>query len=225
MAKFKEKIKARSLRKRGLSIKEIAKKLQVSKSSASIWCSDIELNKEQIEKLHDQMVKGGYSGRLKGVHVQKKRKQEKIKYYEEKGRSEIEHLEKRELFIAGLALYWGEGGKKDPRVRFYNSDCLIIKFIMKWFRETLAIPDDRFVLSVTINKSHKRRLLDVNEYWSEITKIPLNQFGKPILIKSKNKKIHENHLEHYGTLCIRISRSSELFYQVMGWLGALGRIS
>ncbi|HAT74133.1 MAG: hypothetical protein US30_C0006G0030 [Candidatus Moranbacteria bacterium GW2011_GWF2_36_839] len=222
MAKFKEKIKAINLRKEGLSIKEISKILGVSKSSASVWCSDVELSKKQIQKLHERMVMGGYVGRLKGANIQRKLKQERISFYNKQGKKEIEHLQKRELFIAGLALYWGEGGKRDSRARFYNSDHLIIAFIMRWFREILGVSDDRFIMYVTINQSHKERLSDIIEYWSKITKISTEQFRRPILIKSKNKKVYENHSRHYGTLCVSISRSSKLFYQIKGWLIALG---
>ncbi len=222
MYKSKKKTEARNLRKKGLSIKEIANKICVSKSSVSIWCADIELTKKQIEKLHEQMVRGGYSGRLKGALIQKENKQQKIRYYSEKGKRDIKQITKRELFIAGLALYWGEGSKKDPRVRFYNSDPVIIRFIMRWFREILSVVESRFIMYVTINRIHKERLDDVNKYWSKKTNVPIGQFRKSILIKAKNEKIYENHFQHYGTLCIRITKSSGLFYQIMGWLKALG---
>lgn len=222
MAKFKERLKARELRKDGISIKEISKKLGVAKSSVSIWCSDIKLSEKQIQKLHKQMIIGGYAGRLKGANAQKKLKQDRIEFYNKKGKEEIEHLQKRELFIAGLALYWGEGGKNGSRVRFYNSDHFIIAFIMRWFRGILGVSDDRFIIYVTINQSHKERLSDIIEYWSKITNISAKQFRKPILIKSRNKKVYENHFQHHGTLCVGISRSSELFYQIKGWLNALG---
>lgn len=222
MAKSKEQIKARNLRKKGASIRDISKRLKVSRGSASLWCRDIVLTEKQIKKLHGQMVKGGYSGRLKGAHIQKESKRQKIRYYTEKGKHDIQQIKKRELFIAGLALYWGEGSKKDPRVRFYNSDPVIIRFIMKWFREILNVAEGRFIIYVTINRVHKERLNDVNKYWSKKTNIPIGQFRRPILIKAKNKKIYENYFQHYGTLCIRITKSSGLFYQIMGWLNALG---
>jgi hypothetical protein len=223
MAKSKEQIKARNLRKKGVSIRDISKRLKVSRGSASLWCRDVVLAKEQIERLHKRMVRGGYSGRLKGAHVQKESKQKKIRYYTEKGKQDILQISKRELFIGGLALYWGEGSKKDPRVRFSNSDPMIIKFIMRWFREILKVAEDRFIMRVTINKIHKEGLDDVSTYWSKESGIPTEQFRKSILIKAKNEKIYENHFQHYGTLSVGIAKSSGLFYQIMGWLEALGK--
>jgi transcriptional regulator with XRE-family HTH domain len=43
MAKSLQRIEARKLRKeKGLSIKEIAEKVRVGKSTVSLWCRDIE---------------------------------------------------------------------------------------------------------------------------------------------------------------------------------------
>lgn len=221
MAKSIQHIEALRLRREGKSLKDIAGTLQVSKGTASVWCKDIVLNLKQIELLHEKMVRGGYAGRLKGANVQKAQKQEKIHHYVDQGRKEIPALNKRELFFVGLGLYWGEGGKTNSAVRFYNSNPLLIKFVMRWFREVMEVSEERFYMNVTINKTHRARLDEVISYWSEITNIPICQFRKPILIKAKSEKLYENHFEHYGTLCIRITKSSDLFYRIMGLIKAL----
>ena len=221
MAKSKKQIQARSLRMRGKSIKAIAKKISVSKSSVSIWCRDIALTASQIAKLHENMVKGSYAGRMKGARIQKERKEEKIRGYLSDGLKDIGKLSDREFFIAGLCLYWGEGNKKTGGVRFSNSDPKIIEFIIKWFRQILKISSDRFCIYVNINRIHKKRGEAVKKFWIDLTGIPAKQFRKVILIKSKNKKIYENFSNHYGTLDLRILKSTYLLYQIRGWLKAL----
>lgn len=222
MAKSEEKFKARNLRRKGISMKDIAEKLEVSKGSVSLWCSDIRLTKRQAQKLHDKMVRGSYEGRMIGVQMQKDRKRKKIEECLFAAAKDIPTLKKRELFIAGLGLYWGEGGKKGP-VRFYNSDPMAVVFMMRWFREILKIEESRFLMYININQIHKKRLKEVIKYWAEMTKIPAYQFRKPSLIKTKNKKVYENFSEHYGTLCIRIAKSGDLLYQVLGWIKAMNR--
>jgi transcriptional regulator with XRE-family HTH domain len=222
MEKSEKQIKARNLRHKGLSIKAIAKMLGVSKSSVSIWCRDIGLTKRQIAKLHKSMVAGSYAGRMKGALLQRKRKNDKIEKYLIEGVKEIGFMTKREFFIAGLCLYWGEGSRKNPGARFYNSDPSIIKFIIKWFREILKISNERFFMYVTINKIHQNRTKEINSYWSKVSGIPIGQFRKPIFIKAKNKKTYKNANNYYGTLCIRVSKGTDLFYQILGWLRALG---
>ena len=168
------------------------------------------------------MVRGSYKGRMIGVEIQKQRKKKKIEECLLRAKKDIPILTKRELFIAGLSLYWGEGAKNCSNVRLYNSDPFVIKLIMKWFRESLNIKDDEFQMYVNVNGIHKNRSDDIIKYWSKITKVPTNQFRKPTLIKVKNKKIYENFNEHYGTLSIRIAKSKYLLYQILGWIEALG---
>lgn len=219
MAKFREKIRAQKLRRKGQSIKEIAKKLGVSKGTASIWCRDIKLTKEQIARLDERQYRGGYKGRLKGAKIQRERYLKKVEEFKQQASNEIKSLNKRDLLIAGIGLYWGEGSKKgNSAVRFYNSDPRIISFMMKWFKEICHIPTERFAMYVNINEIHKDRLDEVKRYWSRVTKIPLKQFRKPVLIKAKNKKVYTNFRKHFGTLSIRITKSSNLFYKIQGYM-------
>ncbi|MCK9378646.1 MAG: hypothetical protein M0P97_00690 [Candidatus Moranbacteria bacterium] len=222
MAKSREKFEARKLRISGLSLMEIADKLEVSKGSVSVWCDDIKLSKKQIRRLHEKMVTGSYEGRMIGANMQKEKKIKKIRECSLKAKKDISTLNHRDLFIAGLGLYWGEGSKKSG-VRFYNSDPEAIKFMMEWFREILKIKEDRFLMYININQIHKKRLKSVIEYWSEITGISVGQFRKPSLINVKNKKTYSNFSNHYGTLCIRISKSSTFLYQILEWIKAMNK--
>lgn len=221
MAKFKEKIKAQKLRKQGQSIKEIAKRLNVSKSTVSIWCRDIQLTKEQIARLDARQTKGAYKGRLKGAKIQRERYLEKVEKLKNQGIKTINKLNRRDLLIAGIALYWGEGDRKDNMARLGNSDPKMIKFMLNWFKKIWKIDKNRIKLHIGINQIHKKRIEEVEKYWSKTTGIPRKQFGKTVLIKAKNKKIYENFNTHYGTLSIRIRKSSTLKYQIDGMLEAM----
>lgn len=223
MAKFKEKNKAQELRKKGKSIKEIAKQLHVSKSTVSVWCQAIQLTKKQIFELNQKMLRGGYIGRLKGAAIQRKRYLQKVNNLTQEGKILIHKLSTYELLVAGAALYWGEGNKKDRIVGFSNSDPEVIKFIMSWFRKAWRLSEDRFYLRVGINKIHKKRDDEVKRYWSKVANIPLKQFRKTTFIKAKNKKIYKNFYTHFGTLTIRITKSSELQYKTLGLIEGLAK--
>ena len=223
MAKSKEKNKALKLRQRGKSIKEIARELKIAKSTVSLWCRDIELTSEQIQKLHEKMVKGSYKGRIKGARIQYNRRLKKIKELEKKGIKQIGRLSNRDLLIAGIALYWGEGAKKNRNVSFSNSDPNIIKFIINFFRKIWKIDKNRFTAYIGINKIHKNRIEEVESYWSRITKIPREQFTKTTLIKAKNKKNYKNFPIHYGTITIKIRKSAGLYYQILGLIKGLAK--
>ena len=224
MAKSKEKNQALNLRQKGKSIKDIAKRLKIVKSTVSLWCRDIKLTPEQVQKLHEKMVKSGYKGRMKGARIQYDGRLKKIEEWKKRGIEQIGKLSNRDLLIAGIALYWGEGAKKKRGVSFSNSDTKLIKFIIKIFRKVWKIDKGRFAAYIGINKIHKDRVKEVEDYWSKITKIPREQFTKTTLIKAKNRKNYKNFPLHYGTLTVRIRKSAELYYQINGLIKGLARV-
>jgi len=61
--KTKERQKARKLRAEGLSLNQISNKLQVSKSSVSVWVRDINLTSAQLQNLRNRELRGGAKGR------------------------------------------------------------------------------------------------------------------------------------------------------------------
>ena len=120
----------RSLRRRGLSLNQIVKKTGIPKSTLRGWIKDVPLTLEQQNILKIKSYSSLQEGR---VNAQKKFKQ--IRFMKEKelfdkGKNEIGTLNNRELFIAGISLYWAEGfkNKHEKRLGFCNSDPKMIKF-------------------------------------------------------------------------------------------------
>lgn len=223
MAKSKERNQALKLRQGGKSIKDIARKLNIAKSTISLWCRDIRLTPKQIQRLHYKMVRGGYKGRMIGARMQYERRIALTKKLKKQGRQRLGSISNRDLIVAGAALYWGEGSKGEKQgVRLTNSDPYVIKFMLNWFKRIWNIHNDQIILSVIINKVHKNRVDEVEEYWSRLTKIPRTQFNRTVLIKSKNKKKYKNFPIHFGTLTIGIKRSINLHRQIMGMIDGLG---
>jgi transcriptional regulator with XRE-family HTH domain len=224
MAKSRERNKAIKLREQGMSIKEIAKKIGVSKSSASIWCRDIVLTKAQVKRLHESMIKGSYAGRMKGARMQYERRLKVIEMAEINGRAEIGSLSKRDLLISFISLYWGEGSKKSRQFAINNSDPQMVTFIIKALRKLWGIEEERLVLTVGINEIHKNRDKEVVNYWSKVTGVPTDQFRKTIFIKAKTKKHYDNFKIHYGTVTVKVKKSSDIYYKTMGLIKGLVKL-
>ena len=223
MAKIKEKDRAIKLRQQGNSVNEIAQKLNTPKSTVSQWCRNILLNKKQIKRLIEKQKSGSYKGRIKFLERTRKRRIEEIKKLKKEGLKEIGRISKRDLFIAGIAMYWSEGYTYSggDQVGFTNSDPKMILFMLRWFKEICKIPSERFSLQIKINKIHKSRIKKVEYYWSKLTQVPINQFNKSILIKSNAKKIYSNIDSHYGTLRITIHQGTQLRRKIYGWIEGL----
>ena len=220
MAKTEEKLRAESLRRLGWSMKEIAKELDVSKSSISNWCRDIELSAKQKRLLLRRMIEGGHRGRLLGSATNHNRKLERINNHIKDGKVNVGSLSNRELLLVGAAIYWGEGSKKS-QLAFINSDKDMILFMYRWFRSIFGINKESFILRIYINELHRGRRNIIEKYWSDLLKIPVSQFRKTIFIKRVNTKRYSNHDTYFGLLSIRTRNSTDLKYRILGLIEGL----
>lgn len=222
MAKSLLRLEALKLRKKGISVKKIARVLGISTSTASKWTRDIILTVEQYEQLKHRSIRGGELGRLKGAIAQKQRRLGIIGKFQQLGAEEIKILTKREFLVAGLTLYWGEGGKTNRRVELCNSDPKMIKFFTSWLTTCFGVQKSDFMCRVGINQIHVHRECGVRQYWSNLVGVSPECFRKTSFKKVVNKKIYENFDQHYGTLSVRVAKSSRLFYKIAGLVKALG---
>lgn len=219
--KQKEYEGALQLRKRGKSIKQIAKRLGVSVGIVSLWCRKVELTEKQKEKLKRRKVRIRHLRRLaRKSHADKIIR---VKKLFDEAKSEISGLSGGELFLTGLALYWAEGFKstKESRLGFCNSDPRMIKFMIKWFNKGLKIDLKDFILRTEFNEMHKNREEVIRNFWSKITGIPLSQFEKSFYHRTNWLRTYANPDKYYGVLRIRIRRSSELLNRIWGWISGL----
>lgn len=216
MAKSAQRLEARRLRRRGLSINVIAKQLGVSKSSVCLWCGDITLTNKQRDILIKHSKDAGEKGRLIGAKVNKEERIKRQKDFQDRGILEVGHLSKRELFLVGVALYWSEGSKKNRRVVLANSDPAMVCLFICWLKECLKVGESDIYCHVSINQDHKKRIKIVEKYWAEVTGIPLQSFTNPSYKKVKNKKVYENFNEHFGTLFLKLRKSTNTCYKILG---------
>ena len=215
--KLELKLKARELRKKGLSIKEIQRKLKVSLSSVSLWARDVKLTRKQLEKLYLNKRTGNLKGSIIAARNKIKEREEITKKLNKQGEKDIGKLTKRDKFIAGVALYFGEGGKTDGDITFSNSDSRAIKFMVGWFREFCKVPDKKFRGSLYIHDNLDRKKAE--KFWSNLTGIPLNQFTKAYIVKNNTKRLRK--VKHiFGVFRISVS-DANLHRKVMGQINRL----
>lgn len=96
------------LRKLGKSYGQIRKELGISKSTLSDWLKNYPLTEEQLQNLRKDNEEFRVEKYRQTMRNKKNRKL--LKYYNE-AKSLLLPLSKRELLIAGVFLYWGEGTK------------------------------------------------------------------------------------------------------------------
>lgn len=222
MSRTREKEKALVLRKAGTSIKQIAKLLHVSPSTVSVWCRDVVLTKEAMHKITSSGQNRTAAGLLAYSQAKQKQRQRATVLNSNIGQNMVGNLSQRDLLLLGIGLYWGEGYKNGNReFGFTNSDPDMVKFYVLWLHQIFGIEKDRLTLRVSINSQHKKRIDDVESYWSNLLDIPRTQFTKPSLIKTQSKKKFTNFQTHYGTLRIKVQRGSDYREQILGAIDSI----
>lgn len=176
--KLKEKEEAINLRKQGKSIREIVKKLKVSKGSISRWVRDIELTEEQLKKLDTNKINNRFGNR-KYYYISKKNinnYKEKRKEYQENGRNLFKIYKEEPNFVAGIMLYWAEGGKGRNSINFSNSDADMISIFLKFLRKYFNINENKLTFNLQYYTNNGISEENVNEFWKN--KLNLKDFQK-----------------------------------------------
>jgi len=213
MAKSILKLKARKLRIFGNSIKDIAHILNVSQSSVSLWCRDVKLSQEQLKKIlgaKEYLIK---RGRMKGAIFQRSKRLHAIQNAAKEAKV-LSNLTEKEFFIAGLALYLAEGTKTYGTVQFTNSNKRMVKFMIKWFRYFYKIHNSDMKCSIHINAVHKSREADIMTFWKKYLRFKTENFTNIRYVKILAKKKYANHNNYYGTVDLRIKKSTYLLYKL-----------
>jgi hypothetical protein len=181
--KVQEQQRARELRAQAWTMPDIAKELGVSKSSVSLWVRDVEFTPNP--RRHNHWTRDN-------PHPMQVAKEAEIERCRQEGRETIGVLSEREFLVLGLALYAGEGSKTDGSVKFANSNPGLILVFITWLRQFFEIDESRLRLNLYL---HEGLDLDAaNAFWSELTEIPLSQFGKPYRAVAKNTIRHSKHV-------------------------------
>lgn len=217
--KITERNTARALRKKGMSMNEIIRKTGYSKSSVSHWTHDIIMTEKQ---------KRGIS--LKGrslESIEKRRKSrllnESIKRqaFIDEVKKDFTHLSQRDLKIIGSMIYWSEGGKTSRNLaRISNSNPVIIKVIMRYFREICGVPNSKFRASVH-TFAHANIEKTIN-YWVKVSGIPKEHFYKPY-IKQSSTSLGKRKTLPFGTLDVYVC-DTKVFLKIMGWIEKISEI-
>lgn len=175
------------LRLRGYTFGQIKRELGVAKSTLSGWLRNLPLSEEQLLLLSKnraisrdirierfrQTAKNKWVNRLKGKLLE----QEKS----------LLPLTTKELFIAGVFLYWGEGDKGRNVVSVSNTDPRVINFVLYWMTKILKMPREQIYVRLHLYSDMDSKT--ETNFWSKILNLPKNQFKPPYIKKTTREGI------------------------------------
>lgn len=209
--------RARELRQQGWTYNRIQTELGCSKSSVSLWVRDLPhpepkcTPEERLERMNAGLA------RLQAS------RQEEREATKQAAAAAIGKLSDRELFIAGVALYWAEGTKDKPHARrecveFVNSDPGMISFFLAWL-DLLGVSRERLHCRVMIHESAD--VAAAERHWADLIGIDTSALGKTILKKHNPTTVRKNTGDSYrGCLGIKVRQGANLYRRIEGaWYG------
>jgi len=207
-----------NLRKEGKTCGEIMDILNSPKSTVWSWIKSAVLTEEIknkiLEKAKEKCRKNilFYNTKVRPAEAAKIRSN-----WTKKGAEEIKNVSKNELKLIGSALYWAEGSSKNRNsLRFGNSNPLIIKTIIKFFKEICEIPEKKIGARIHLYPCIKQE--EATNYWVEITGLPKVNFYPPqIQISRASRGKRPKNTLPFGTLHLTIN-NTEITSRVKGWI-------
>jgi hypothetical protein len=210
--KLEERARARELRAQAWTMPEIAEHLGVSKSSVSLWTRDVEFDPSVRRSTRtDRRPRGS-------DHPLRRRKLAEIEAFDAIGRHRFTALSDRELLIAGVALYAGEGAKTDGTVSMANTNPELLRFFVTWLRTCFTVDEARLRAKLYLHEG-----LDLERstvFWSRVVEVPTERFGKPYRAVVDASRRHAEHEHGCATVTYACSRTHR---EIMGLVRALPR--
>ena len=199
MARPDDRERAITLRLQGKSYSQIKGELGIGKGTLSGWLRKYPLSEKRIRELRDWNHQ-----RVERFRETMQRKREsRLELVSEGAAHEIGILTKRELFLAGLFLYWAEGSKTMRyTVALTNTDPAMLRFFISWLK--------LFGIGRQQLKARLHIYTDMNEkaqklFWSRQLQMPIEKFKHTYVKKTfSNKRRNYKGRFGYGTCCISI---------------------
>jgi len=171
----------------------------------SVWVRDVEFTPSPRR-----------TGAQRRPHPAHDAKLRQIEELDAEGLARIGVLSDHAFLAAGVALYAGEGSKRDREVTFANTDPGMVRFFCAWLRRFFDVDEDRLRVRVYLHEGLD--IDDAQQFWSRVTQVPLSQFRRGYRAVAE-PTVRSNKHEHG---CVYVLYScSKTHRRIMGLVRAL----
>ncbi|WP_406177408.1 hypothetical protein [Streptomyces canus] len=212
--------RARELRTLGWTYGQIQAELGCSKSSVSLWVRDLPTPEPKCTPEEQRTRMNAGLTRLRDAQDQERQATKAA------AEAAVGELTDRELFFAGVALYWAEGAKDKPHRRtevlqFINSDPNAITLFLRWL-EFLGVQRERLTLRVSIHETADVEAAE--RFWAGVAGVDTSAFSRATLKRHNPRTVRKNTGDTYhGCLVIYVRQSADLYRRMEGtWYGIVG---
>ena len=178
---------ALQLRKRSFTLEEIAKYVDVSKSTVSKWLKN---NANSIEVTKQNKRRAGVENAKRLKLMSKTRTRERALRYKEvelSAETEFKHYKNNPLFLAGLMLYVTQGDRKNEhQIRLSGTEEKAHKIFIKFATGYLGVQKQDIHFWILLYQGQSEEIC--MKRWKAATTLPYSQFHKNQYINTKKTK-------------------------------------
>jgi transcriptional regulator with XRE-family HTH domain len=217
--KTKERELAVRLRRElGMSVREIAVAVGVSRSTSSLWLRDIPLTDEQRESLRGRNPI--YNNQCKGALANAEQARARRRAYQDEGRRRAR--KRRPEYVAGCVLFWTEGSRRQNTVEFTNSDPEMVGVFVNFLRNAFAVENERIRLTCNLFADHEARIREVEDHWLRVAALPRSSLRRSTVNRySRHSQRKRRNMLPYGTCRVTV-HSTEIVQMLYGSIQEFG---
>ncbi len=209
MARYHDHSRALELRKQGKSYSEIKELLKVGKGTLSAWLREYPLAQEDLVRLRDKSPRRIESFR----NTMQKKRDNRLLLVRERIAADISQQDSA-YFLAGLFLYWAEGGKTKPyTLMMANTDPAVLQFFLSWLE---LLGWDKSKVRVRIQLYADSNIELEQAYWMKILKLPGACFYRPYIKKTNRKDMTYKGYFGHGTCNVIVNNRDISEYVLQG---------
>lgn len=198
-------------------MKEIARLVDCSVSSVSLWVRDVPLTQKQTTALRRRM---SANGRAASIVVRVEKARELRRASQEHGRKLVRRQDP--LHVAGCMLYWAEGSKSRNGVQFVNSDPAMVRYFVRFLRTHFAVEDESIRLACNLFADHVERQHEIEQFWLDTLGLPESCLRKSTVnVYSKYSQKKRTNRLPYGTVRVCV-HSTHVVQSIYGSLQEYG---
>ena len=214
--KTTERRRARELRRRGWSVRQIEQELGVSRSSVSLWVRDIHLDEIHRRRLE----RNSRVGQLLAAERKAERARSVRAEYQLEGRKLART--RGTAYAAGCMLYWAEGEKGRNTAVLTNSDPHLLAYFARFLRSHFALTDAAMSIRCNLFSDHVEHQRTIEQFWLRAVDLPESGLRRSIVNRySKySEKKRANKLP-YGT-CRLTVHSTRIVQTIYGSIQEYG---
>jgi len=210
--------RATELRRSGKSYREIAALLGVPRGTLSYWFH----HEHWSLKVKKRLIKKAKKNNAAHIQALIRGRQERLRKLYEQARADAHRefikLKTNPLFIAGIALYWGEGNKASRHnVTLTNTDPAVIRVFINFLYHICEVPRLRVRTYLLLYPDLDDTIC--RKFWIKNTGLMADQFTKSVFIQGR----HKTRRVQYG-ICVAGVTNTCLKEKIRVWMELLPSI-